>query len=39
MSNPTVGFVGLGVMGLPMAQNLARAGYVPDCLRPRPGGR
>jgi 3-hydroxyisobutyrate dehydrogenase len=27
MSNRTVGFVGLGIMGLPMAQNLARAGY------------
>ena len=27
MSIPPIGFVGLGVMGLPMAVNLARAGY------------
>ncbi|MBN1631104.1 MAG: NAD(P)-dependent oxidoreductase [Thermoleophilia bacterium] len=27
MSNPPLGFVGLGVMGLPMAQNLSQAGY------------
>ncbi len=27
MSNPPIGFVGLGVMGLPMALNLSRAGY------------
>ena len=27
MSNPPIGFVGLGVMGLPMAANLSRAGY------------
>lgn len=28
MNDPQVGFVGLGVMGLPMAANLARAGYA-----------
>ncbi|MCE5253848.1 MAG: NAD(P)-dependent oxidoreductase [Actinomycetia bacterium] len=27
MSDPPIGFVGLGVMGLPMALNLSRAGY------------
>jgi 3-hydroxyisobutyrate dehydrogenase len=27
VSKPPIGFVGLGVMGLPMAVNLARAGY------------
>ena len=27
MSKPPIGFVGLGVMGLPMAVNLSRAGY------------
>jgi 3-hydroxyisobutyrate dehydrogenase len=27
LSKPRVGFVGLGVMGLPMAQHLAAAGY------------
>ena len=27
MSTPPIGFVGLGVMGLPMAVNLSRAGY------------
>lgn len=27
MNKPTIGFVGLGVMGLPMALNLSRAGY------------
>lgn len=27
MSKPPIGFVGLGVMGLPMARNLAQAGY------------
>ena len=28
MSNkPTVGFIGLGIMGKPMAQNLLHAGY------------
>jgi 3-hydroxyisobutyrate dehydrogenase len=27
MSNPPIGFVGLGVMGLPMVMNLSRAGY------------
>jgi 3-hydroxyisobutyrate dehydrogenase len=28
VNDPRVGFVGLGVMGLPMAANLARAGYT-----------
>ncbi len=28
MSAPRLGFVGLGVMGLPMADNLAKAGYA-----------
>ncbi len=27
MSHPPVGFIGLGIMGLPMALNLSRAGY------------
>lgn len=27
MADPTVGFVGLGIMGLPMANNLLEAGY------------
>jgi 2-hydroxy-3-oxopropionate reductase len=27
MSNPTVGFIGLGIMGKPMARNLLKAGY------------
>ena len=27
MSNPTIGFIGLGIMGKPMARNLLRAGY------------
>ena len=27
MSKPPIGFIGLGVMGLPMALNLSRAGY------------
>lgn len=27
MSNPTVGFIGLGIMGRPMAQNLIDTGY------------
>ena len=27
MSKPPIGFIGLGVMGLPMAVNLSRAGY------------
>src|ERR1051325_2485493 len=27
MPHPTVGFVGLGIMGKPMARNLLRAGY------------
>jgi 3-hydroxyisobutyrate dehydrogenase-like beta-hydroxyacid dehydrogenase len=27
MSKPAVGFVGLGIMGLPMARNLSRAGF------------
>jgi 2-hydroxy-3-oxopropionate reductase len=28
MSNPVIGFVGLGVMGKPMARNLLKAGYL-----------
>jgi 2-hydroxy-3-oxopropionate reductase len=28
MSNPTVGFIGLGIMGKPMARNLLKAGYA-----------
>jgi 2-hydroxy-3-oxopropionate reductase len=27
MSKPTIGFIGLGIMGLPMANHLLRAGY------------
>ncbi|HYQ97369.1 MAG TPA: NAD(P)-binding domain-containing protein, partial [Candidatus Nitrosocosmicus sp.] len=27
MSKPIVGFIGLGIMGKPMARNLIRAGY------------
>ncbi len=27
MSNPVIGFIGLGIMGKPMARNLLRAGY------------
>lgn len=27
MANPTIGFIGLGVMGKPMARNLLKAGY------------
>ncbi|MBV8150792.1 MAG: 2-hydroxy-3-oxopropionate reductase [Candidatus Eremiobacteraeota bacterium] len=27
MSKPTIGFIGLGIMGKPMARNLLRAGY------------
>lgn len=27
MSQPTIGFIGLGIMGRPMARNLLRAGY------------
>src|SRR6185369_3086086 len=27
MSNPTVGFIGLGIMGKPMARHLLKAGY------------
>ena len=27
MANPTVGFIGLGIMGKPMARNLLKAGY------------
>ena len=28
MSNPTIGFIGLGIMGKPMARNLLKAGYT-----------
>jgi 2-hydroxy-3-oxopropionate reductase len=27
MPNPTIGFIGLGIMGKPMARNLIKAGY------------
>ena len=27
MGNPTIGFIGLGIMGKPMARNLLKAGY------------
>jgi 2-hydroxy-3-oxopropionate reductase len=27
MNNPTIGFIGLGIMGKPMARNLLKAGY------------
>ena len=27
MSKPTIGFIGLGIMGKPMAKNLVKAGY------------
>ena len=27
MSNPTIGFIGLGIMGKPMARHLLKAGY------------
>ena len=27
MANPTIGFIGLGVMGKPMSRNLIKAGY------------
>ena len=27
MKNPTIGFIGLGIMGKPMARNLLKAGY------------
>ena len=27
MANPTIGFIGLGIMGKPMARNLMKAGY------------
>ncbi len=27
MSNPVIGFIGLGIMGKPMARNLLKAGY------------
>ena len=28
MSNPVIGFIGLGIMGKPMARNLLKAGYT-----------
>ena len=28
MSNPTIGFIGLGIMGKPMARNLLKVGYT-----------
>ncbi len=27
MKNPRIGFIGLGIMGRPMAQNLLKAGF------------
>jgi 2-hydroxy-3-oxopropionate reductase len=27
MSNPVIGFIGLGIMGKPVARNLLKAGY------------
>ena len=27
MANPTIGFIGFGIMGKPMARNLLKAGY------------
>ncbi len=27
MSNPVIGFIGLGIMGKPMARHLLKAGY------------
>ena len=27
MSTPTIGFIGLGIMGKPMSRNLIKAGY------------
>jgi 2-hydroxy-3-oxopropionate reductase len=27
MANPIIGFIGLGIMGKPMARNLMKAGY------------
>ena len=27
MSQPVIGFIGLGIMGKPMARNLIKAGY------------
>ena len=27
MKNPRIGFIGLGIMGKPMAQNLLKAGF------------
>jgi 2-hydroxy-3-oxopropionate reductase len=37
-AQPAVGFIGLGIMGLPMARNLLRAGY-PVCALNRSPGR
>jgi 2-hydroxy-3-oxopropionate reductase len=28
MANPVIGFIGLGIMGKPMARNLLKAGHV-----------
>ncbi|MDO4236723.1 L-threonate dehydrogenase [Pseudomonas sp.] len=36
MKQPTVGLIGLGAMGLGMAQSLRRAGYVPHVFDLRP---
>ncbi len=37
MSDPSVGFIGLGVMGLPMAMNLSKAGYSVTVYDKDPG--
>ena len=29
MSNPTIGFIGLGIMGKPMARSPMKAGFSP----------
>jgi 2-hydroxy-3-oxopropionate reductase len=36
-AKPTIGFIGLGIMGLPMARNLLKAGYTVGALSRSPG--
>lgn len=36
-AKPSIGFIGLGIMGLPMAQNLLRAGYAVCAFNRSPG--
>jgi 2-hydroxy-3-oxopropionate reductase len=36
-AKPTIGFIGLGIMGLPMAQNLLKAGYAVCAFNRSPG--